>query len=198
MAQKTMYRNALRSRRLIREAFLQLIQEKEVGKITVTDIVRLADINRATFYAHYPDVRGVIEEIENEIIDRLMGFLNEFEFHSFFREPEVLLQKVSDYLEENAGFFRTLIMANGAEKFLEKLNGIFVRYMTGDPSIPEAIRSHPLFTLHINYFAGGVLNVYKKWFSGELDCPLADIPKALGSTISLAARSIEQQTEQIE
>ena len=35
--------------------------ERNLQKITVTDIVTRADINRATFYAHYPDVRGVTE-----------------------------------------------------------------------------------------------------------------------------------------
>ena len=32
-------------------------ERKDLSKITVTDIVNRADINRATFYAHYPDVR---------------------------------------------------------------------------------------------------------------------------------------------
>lgn len=49
MAPKKEYRSAVRSRRLIREAFLQLLQEKELRKITVTDIVNRADINRTTF-----------------------------------------------------------------------------------------------------------------------------------------------------
>ena len=59
--QKAEYRSAIRSRRLIREAYTQLLKEKNLQKITVTDIVTRAEINRATFYAHYPDVRGVTE-----------------------------------------------------------------------------------------------------------------------------------------
>ena len=46
------YRSAIRSRRMIREAYTVLLKEKDLSKITVTDIVNRADINRATFYAH--------------------------------------------------------------------------------------------------------------------------------------------------
>lgn len=69
----------------------------------MTDIVTRADLNRATFYAHYPDVRGVTEEIENEIIAKMLEVLEEFRYTSFFRNPAPLL-KLSRYLEVDADF----------------------------------------------------------------------------------------------
>ena len=102
------YRSAIRSRRMIREAYTVLLKEKDLSKITVTDIVNRADINRATFYAHYPDVRGVTEEIENEIIAKMLEVLKEFEFTNFFRNPTPLLLQLSRYLEEDAEFYRIL------------------------------------------------------------------------------------------
>lgn len=57
MGERKVYKSALRSRKWIRQAFMELLREKEFEKITVTDIVNRADINRSTFYAHYPDVR---------------------------------------------------------------------------------------------------------------------------------------------
>ena len=43
---KTEYRSAIRSRKLIRQAYVELIKEKDVDKITVMDVVNKADINR--------------------------------------------------------------------------------------------------------------------------------------------------------
>ena len=37
------------TRQVIKEAFLKLLEEKEYPKITVTEICRLAEINRGTF-----------------------------------------------------------------------------------------------------------------------------------------------------
>jgi len=52
----------------LQEAFLSLITEKSLQRITVTDVCARADINRSTFYLHYKDIRSLIEEIENEIL----------------------------------------------------------------------------------------------------------------------------------
>ena len=48
--EKKEYRSALRSRKMIRQAFFELLKEKSFEKITVTDVVKKADVNRSTFY----------------------------------------------------------------------------------------------------------------------------------------------------
>lgn len=137
MGQKAEYRSAIRSRRMIREAYTQLLKEKDLSRITVTDIVKRADLNRATFYAHYPDVRGVTEEIENEIIAKMLAVLEEFRYTSFFRNPAPLLLKLSRYLEEDTDFYRTLVRANGSEIFMEKLKRVFTDHMIKSSDIPK-------------------------------------------------------------
>ena len=57
---KAEYRSAIRSRKLINEALVDLLLEKQLDKITVTDVVKRAEINRGTFYAHYKDIKDVI------------------------------------------------------------------------------------------------------------------------------------------
>ncbi len=81
MSQKTKrvkaeYRSAIRSRKLIRQAYVELIKEKDIDKITVMDVVNKADINRGTFYAHYKSVFDVSEQIGNEILSALLEFLD--------------------------------------------------------------------------------------------------------------------------
>ena len=172
---KAEYRSAIRSRRLIRQAYTALLREKDLSKVTVTDIVKRADINRATFYAHYPDVRGVTEEIENEIIAKMLDMLKEFEFKDFFRNPAPLLLELSRSLEGDADFYRILIKANGSEIFMEKLKKCFTDYMLNDSDIPEDMRHSKMVSLRVCYFAGGIVNLYKQWFRGDLDCSLNDI-----------------------
>lgn len=183
MGSKSIYRSALRSKKLIRTAFIQLLQEKEYNKITVTDIIKIADINRSTFYAHYPDVRGVIEEIENEIITKMLDILTEFEFTSFFKNPAPLLLKVSQTLEENEEFYRILIQSNGAANFVEKLKTLFANYLISDPTIPNEIKTSNHFAFRICYFSGGIVNMYQQWFSGNLEGSLNDISLEISKLI---------------
>lgn len=187
---KAEYRSAIRSRRMIREAYMELLKEKDLSKITVTDIITRADLNRATFYAHYPDVRGVTEEIENEIIGKMLEVLKEFQFTSFFRNPAPLLLKISQYLEEDTDFYRILVRANGSEIFMEKLKKVFSDHMLNDSDIPESMRHSKMVELRVCYFAGGIVNLYKQWFRGDLNCTLNDIALEVSKLLQLEAKEI--------
>ena len=44
------------TKRVIREAFVELLNERALSKITVKDITDRCGINRNTFYYHYQDV----------------------------------------------------------------------------------------------------------------------------------------------
>jgi AcrR family transcriptional regulator len=191
MVKKSEYRSAKRSRKLIRQAYTELLREKDLNKITVTDIVRRADINRGTFYAHYPDVRGVTEEIENEFIDEMLKILGEFRFNNFFDNPLPLLLEISRFLEKDEEFYKVLIRSNNSEIFLEKLKKIFSAHMLSDTDIPDALKSSKTVTLRICYFAGGIVNLYKQWFMGELNnCTLNDIALEISKLLNLEANSI--------
>ena len=187
---KAEYRSAIRSRRMIREAYMELLKEKDLSKITVTDIITRADLNRATFYAHYPDVRGVTEEIENEIIEKMLEVLKEFQLTSFFRNPAPLLLNMSRYLEEDSDFYGILVSAIGSEIFMEKLKKVFSDHMLNDSDIPESMRQSKMVELRVCYFAGGIVNLYKQWFRGDLNCTLNDIALEVSKLLQLEAKEI--------
>ena len=190
MGNKAEYRSALRSRRLIRDAFLALMQENGSAKMTVTEIVRRADINRATFYAHYSDVQAVISEIENEIIGKMFDVLREAPQGDFLSNPKPLLDSIRVYVEENIDHFRILVKANEALNFMEKMKIVFVEFMLTYEGVPESIRSDPRYPLRCMYFAGGILSIYQQWLLGNLDCGLDTVSDETGELIEYFARSV--------
>ena len=56
---------------VIRQSFLTLLKEQSVDKITVADVCRLAEINRATFYRHYENQYGILYELELGLLDQV-------------------------------------------------------------------------------------------------------------------------------
>lgn len=71
-------RDVLKSKMSIKKAFLDLRKEKDIRKITVTEIIDCANISKGTFYSHYTDIYDLQEQIENEIIaDIFSGIENE-------------------------------------------------------------------------------------------------------------------------
>jgi AcrR family transcriptional regulator len=51
----------LRSRRMLMEALLRLLTQKEFEDISIQEIADEATLNRATFYLHYPDKNALLQ-----------------------------------------------------------------------------------------------------------------------------------------
>lgn len=64
-------RRILRTREAIWQALLTLAYQKPLDNITVMDITRTADINRATFYAHYQDKQDLLDSCMDEVLAEL-------------------------------------------------------------------------------------------------------------------------------
>ena len=52
-----------RTRKLLQQAFMELFQEKGFSTISIQDITDRATVNRATFYAHFPDKYALLDSI---------------------------------------------------------------------------------------------------------------------------------------
>lgn len=59
------------TRRLIREAMLDLLQTQPLSKISVRELCDAAGVNRTTFYNHYHDTSEVLAEIEELFLAQL-------------------------------------------------------------------------------------------------------------------------------
>lgn len=188
---KREYKSSVRSKTRIKEAFLALIQEKDANKITVTDIVKKADINRSTFYAHYPDVQGVVEQINGEAINEMLKILGAFKYENFFSNLAPVLLKINRYLEDEMELCRIMIVSDYADAFFEEAKRVFFDYMKNAESIPSQVRNSPAFEMRISFFVGGLVNMYKQWFKGELQVSLNDIPIEVSKIVNESSASMK-------
>ncbi|WP_248930025.1 TetR/AcrR family transcriptional regulator [Paenibacillus hamazuiensis] len=69
---KSIDRRAKRSVRLIKQAFIELMGEKGFHSVTIQDITDRADVNRGTFYAHFPDKYALADSIIRENFQNLL------------------------------------------------------------------------------------------------------------------------------
>ncbi len=58
---------ARHSKEKINQAFRDLLKEKGFAKTTVSDIIKRANVNRSTFYAHYTDKFDLLDKFEDEL-----------------------------------------------------------------------------------------------------------------------------------
>ncbi len=79
----------IKTKKRIKQVFLELIGKKELKKITVTELARLAEINKGTFYLHYKDIYELYSEVTRE---RINDALDDISFYNeFFDDPEAFV-----------------------------------------------------------------------------------------------------------
>ena len=68
-------RRTLYTRKVVMDAYIQLLKEMPREKIRVAEICRIAEINRCTFYLHFKDIYDVEIAIEEELADKFRTYL---------------------------------------------------------------------------------------------------------------------------
>lgn len=57
----------------IQEAFIELLETKQLRQITVQELCKKAKINRSTFYAHFLDIYDLMDKTEGEMSHKLLS-----------------------------------------------------------------------------------------------------------------------------
>lgn len=83
---------------LIENSFFELYREKSIEKISITEICKLANINRSTFYYHYEDYPSLLNSIENSIIN---DYLDLNETYQYDTNTKQLLSDTIQYILNN-------------------------------------------------------------------------------------------------
>lgn len=170
---KAEYRSAIRSRKLINTALADILQEKPLDKITVTDIAKRAELNRGTFYAHYSDVPDVINHLIQQTFSEITAAISSPP-QNILEMPIVLLRQVQTILESDLDFYKK-IMASSASTFMqEQLVSIVLDYLLQHEK-DYNIKNHDQFLLYTHFCAGGLIYLYREWFAGNSTLSLDEL-----------------------
>lgn len=85
-------RRVQKTREAIYAAFLKLLNAKGYDRMTVQDVIDLANVGRSTFYAHYASKEALLEQLCQEL------------FHHLFHQQQEI--GFEDYVKHILGHFR--------------------------------------------------------------------------------------------
>lgn len=163
--------SSIKTRKLIKKTFAELMNEKkELSKITVTELVKRADITRSTFYTHYDDIYDVVNDYQMETIELLVSddkVINSIEdIYNYFDE-------IFECLKKNEEIYKMLLVSNGSLIFLEqlkKLAGEKIYYV-----LKNIIKNNKYLELDVNFYMDGVISESIKYFRDQSDYSLEEL-----------------------
>ncbi len=108
-----------RTKTNIVNAFIKLRANKPLEKISVKELSDCAFINKATFYAHYKDIYDLSEQLENEVLDKMMNDIVHPEY-LILKPKEGLLELMNSIMMQGS-LFDTLFSDTRQTRLLEVL-----------------------------------------------------------------------------
>ena len=64
-------RRVRRTKKLLSQGLIELMQHKQVKDITVRELAERVDVNRGTFYLYYRDIFDLLERLEEDLFEQL-------------------------------------------------------------------------------------------------------------------------------
>ena len=193
-----MDRRKRKTRAQIHAAFTSLLDEKELFKISVTDITTRADISRKTFYLHYRSIDDLIDELIQVEITHLANRLCEV---SLDERGEVYVDELFHTLEEEllTNFNRrTAIMKNiDITRLMSRLCPIMVQEFIEKDPLKIGKKMGVFIEPFAAYYCSGLLGIYYQWATADSPLPIETISSLAGASLAAGIAALVEKAEQL-
>ena len=146
------------TKRLMKDALLELLTRKNLSSISVKELCETADVHRTTFYLHYTDPADLLREIEQNFMDQIPTPPEVIDALS----QEQLLESTTaffDYVKQNGSTIRILFSESAQSSFSSRL----VEYLcSGYIPVGEAVDAFSARYIQL-YIANGTVGMLREW-----------------------------------
>ncbi|MBR2579010.1 MAG: TetR/AcrR family transcriptional regulator C-terminal domain-containing protein [Clostridia bacterium] len=102
----------------IKRVFIDLLQDKDISQITVSEICKKAGISRNTFYLYFTDVYDLAEKFTDSYCSRFFARLSESKQDK--KPAAEFLSEVLEYMAENQAAFNAFFKVYNHEETIKK------------------------------------------------------------------------------
>ncbi|MEB8131363.1 TetR/AcrR family transcriptional regulator [Mammaliicoccus sciuri] len=190
-------RRVRKSKRAIKQAFIQLLKENNLDRITIQQISDLADVNRGTFYLNYEDKYALLDEMENEQIEKIKGFVDIRKMDLSTKTSDrfiedfanKIIKNVFTHIEHNIEFYQVILNLERKSQIEEQLADIVrsnIKHLIGNKDnvfgIPE--------NYYLSYVVGSMMSMIKYWVSDENRVSVEELVNYVSTIASTGPLSI--------
>lgn len=152
-----------KTRAAVQNALFDLLGEKELSRISISELCRHAQINRKTFYRHYRSTADIIEELENSLLGELSAILRVgnnsiFDVGAVFRDISAAIEKNQDVLIKVMRLNPELLTGGKIKAMMCRATSLSLK---SAGTISDAAAD-----VAAEFAVSGVLAIYSAWLNG--------------------------------
>ena len=145
------------TKRMMKEALLELLEQQELVNISVTAICETADVHRSTFYKYYKDQADLLRDLEQDYLDQVPLPM---QAPGATDEEEILVEATAffDYVKRNERAFRVLLGESTSSSYAARLIDLLRSQYAGPTESDDA----PYYYARL-YMANGTVGMLREW-----------------------------------
>lgn len=180
-------RRQIKTKKAIIAAFITLLQQKNISKITITELSKLADIDRKTFYLHY----NSIEELYNDLGTMLVSLIKEiiYEYSKDQKTPYQLFASINDIISEKLDLFKSIARNNDFSDFMLNIKDILSNELI-ELYGKENTSASERFKLTAEFVASGTVAMYLRWLRGDAEISMDELALLAAEMITNGASGL--------
>lgn len=154
------------TKQMIHKALLQLLENKNIDKVKVSELCAESGVNRATFYRHYETLQDVLHEVESDFI-RNMPCPDEPPRN--IEDVRTKIENICTYMYDHAPIVKILLLNRTDEDMTQTLLAFYKELLERRHTAPflSSIDSDK-YQIIITFFGGGCHYLLKKWIMGDI------------------------------
>jgi AcrR family transcriptional regulator len=164
------------TKRLLKDSLINLLTKKNISKITIKEICEDADINRATFYAHFANQYDLLKSIEEDFIANILSDLtHQPKSH---KNTLILAERILTYIYTNVTLSKILLSDRGDVNFQKRIIGLVHENLLADLAsvTPKDTERADFISA---YAISGAIGIIQKWFDNDLNKSPLEVAKLI-------------------
>ncbi len=172
-----------RTRRLLRDALVSLILEKDYSSISIKEITGRAEVAYITFYRHYESLDQLLTEVLDEGLAELLGHIETLAKQSENPAIETEGRLIFEYIEQKSDLFRILFKSQSVTRVRKKVvRDIAVIFQKSCAPLAGA-NSQVTVNIMSNHIAASLFSLIEWWLENNMVPPPAEMGKIYKSLI---------------
>lgn len=163
------------------EAFILLLEEKPLDKISVKELCEVAGVSRKTFYVHYDCVADVANDLQSEVVSSIEAFLDTIIITEYGLGPQYFFQFINMLYSSNPRFFENLVSATNYHFIVQGCTKALKEKLLEGMNLPEERK--PIVGLQIDFCLGGASSIYVEWLKNGKPVPFEEVTGQIASII---------------
>ena len=182
--------NNLRVRRtkiLLQEALIELIEERGFEALTIGELTERAMVSRAAFYRTYQDKYDLVEQIFEEAMSALLGAVGDL---GRAHPPEIWVT-FFEHIAQYDRLYRALLGRKGSPWFMRKMRASLADLVKERGHLPHGLNvSGPIHTLSDAFVPDLVSTMFVEAITWWLEHARPYTPKEIATRSALLASAL--------